>query len=165
MTELYAIICALKEWTYLLLGAEHLITVHCDHKNLTYYCTPQHLTARQVRWWNNLSRYPLQSIHVAGTKLVQADALSHRPDHTNGEEDTEEVTMLPGDLFIQIIAEDRQDQINLATQSNEFAFNITECLSKKSTLPLRSALSDWMNDDRIILYKGKAYIPADTDLR
>ena len=35
--ELYPIIYALEEWTYLLLGAEHLITVHCDHKNLTYY--------------------------------------------------------------------------------------------------------------------------------
>ena len=72
--------------------------------------------------------------------------------------------MLPSDLFIQIIAEDHRDQIKLATQSDEFASNIKECLSKKSALPLQSALSDWMDDDGIILYKGKAYIPADTDL-
>ena len=117
-----------------------------------------------MRWWNNLSRYPLQLIHVVGTKLVQADALSRRPDHTNGEEDTKEVTMLPRDLFIQIIAEDCHDQIKLATQSDEFAFNIIECLSKNSAPPLRSALSNWTNDDRIILYKRKAYVPADTDL-
>ena len=72
--------------------------------------------------------------------------------------------MLPGDLFIQIIAEDCHDQIKLATQSDEFASNIKECLSKKSAPPLQSALSDWTNNDGIILYKGKAYIPADTEL-
>ena len=43
--ELYAIIYALDKWKYLLLGAEHTLTIHCDHKNLTYYRTPQRLTA------------------------------------------------------------------------------------------------------------------------
>jgi hypothetical protein len=46
--ELYAIIYALDEWKYLLLGGEHTLTIHCDHKNLTYYRTPQRLTARQA---------------------------------------------------------------------------------------------------------------------
>jgi hypothetical protein len=48
--ELYAIIYALDEWKYLLLRGEHTLTIHCDHKNLTYYRTPQRLTARQARW-------------------------------------------------------------------------------------------------------------------
>jgi hypothetical protein len=39
--ELYAIIYALDEWKYLLLGGEHTLTIHCDHKNLTYYRMPQ----------------------------------------------------------------------------------------------------------------------------
>ena len=43
--ELYAIIYALDEWKYLLLGGEHTLTIHCNHKNLTYYQTPQQLTA------------------------------------------------------------------------------------------------------------------------
>jgi hypothetical protein len=30
--ELYAIIYALDEWKYLLLGGEHTLTIHCDHK-------------------------------------------------------------------------------------------------------------------------------------
>ena len=72
--------------------------------------------------------------------------------------------MLPGDLFIQIITEDCCDQIKLATQSDEFASNLMECLNKKSAPPLQTALSDWTNDDGIILYKGKAYIPTDADL-
>ena len=41
--KLYAIIYALQvdEWKYLLLGGEYTLTIHCDHKNLTYYRTPQ----------------------------------------------------------------------------------------------------------------------------
>ena len=69
-------IYALDEWKYLLLGGEHTLTIHCDHKNLTYYCTPQRLTARQAQWWTNLSRYNYQLIHIPGAKLIQADALS-----------------------------------------------------------------------------------------
>jgi hypothetical protein len=80
--ELYGIIYALDEWKYLLLGGEHTLTIHCDHKNLTYYRTPQRLTARQARWWTNLSRYNYQLIHIPGAKLIQADTLSRRPDHT-----------------------------------------------------------------------------------
>ena len=75
--ELYAIIYALDEWKHLLLGAEHTLTIHCDHKNLTYYKSPQRLTSRQARWWNNLSRYNFNLVHIPGTKLIQADALSH----------------------------------------------------------------------------------------
>jgi hypothetical protein len=60
---------------------------------------PQCLTARQARWWTNLSRYNYQLIHIPGAKLIQADALSRRPDHTKGEEDDELVTMLPKEQF------------------------------------------------------------------
>ena len=73
----HTIIYALEEWKYLLLGADHETVIHCDHKNLTYYCSPQQLTARQAHWWNNLSQYNLKLIHVPGSKLIQADALSH----------------------------------------------------------------------------------------
>ena len=101
------------KWTYLLLGAEHTITVNCNHKNLTYYRNPQHLTARQARWWNNLSRYNLQLIHTPGAKLIQADALSRRADHITGEEDNKNVTMLPDNLFINLVAEDLREQVKI----------------------------------------------------
>ena len=42
--ELFAIIYVLNEWKHLLLGAEHTLTIHCNHKNLTYYKMPQCLT-------------------------------------------------------------------------------------------------------------------------
>ncbi len=80
--ELYAIYYALfKEWRYLLEGADHPVTIQCDHTNLLYYREPQQLTNRQARWWNDLSRFNFTLTHIPGAKLIIADALSRRPDH------------------------------------------------------------------------------------
>jgi hypothetical protein len=120
----------------------HTLTIHCDHKNLTYYQTPQRLTARQARWWTNLSRYNYQLIHIPGAKLIQADALSRRPDHTKGEEDHKLVTMLPKEQFISLIATDLRDQIQTLSSNDDFIKGIIKCLKERSTPPLRTALSD-----------------------
>src|SRR5258705_11659114 len=125
--ELYAIIYALEEWRYILLSADQTIMVHCDHKNLTYYRSPQRLMAQQARWWNNLSRYNLKLIHVPGSKLIQADALSHCPDHISGEIDNEDIIMLPDNLFISLIAEDLKMQIKTATKSDPLMKMIQDC--------------------------------------
>jgi hypothetical protein len=163
--ELYAIIYALDEWKYLLLGGEHTLTIHCDHKNLTYYRMPQRLTARQARWWTNLSRYNYQLIHIPGAKLIQADALSRRPDHTKGEEDDELVTMLPKEQFISLIATDLRDQIQTLSSNNDFIKGRIKCLKERSTPPLRTALSNWTLDDGIILFKNKVFVPNNKDIR
>jgi hypothetical protein len=163
--ELYAIIYALDKWKYLLLGGEHTLTIHCDHKNLTYYRTPQRLTARQARWWTNLSRYNYQLIHIPGAKLIQADTLSRRPDHTKGEEDDELVTMLPKEQFISLIATDLRDQIQTLSSNDDFIKGIIKCLKERSTPPLRTALSDWTLDDGIILFKNKVFVPNNRDIR
>ena len=163
--ELYAIIYALDEWKYLLLGGEHTLTIHCNHKNLTYYQTPQRLTARQARWWTNLSRYNYQLIHIPGAKLIQADALSRCPDHTKGEDDDELVTMLPEEQFISLIAMDLRDQIKSLSSNDEFIKGIIKWLKERSTPPLQTTLSDWTLDDGIILFKNRVYVPNNRDIR
>ncbi|KAF8627679.1 hypothetical protein AX14_011342 [Amanita brunnescens Koide BX004] len=72
--------------------------------------------------------------------------------------------MLPDSLFVNLVAKDLREQVKQATQSDEFATSIIKCLAKKSPPPLRTVLSDWTNDDRIILYKGKSYIPENAEL-
>ena len=74
------------------------------------------------------SLYNYQLIHIPGTKLTQADALSHCPDHTQGEEDDELVTMLPEDLFVSLIATDLRDQIHALSSKDEFIQGIIKCL-------------------------------------
>ena len=158
------IIYALEEWKYLLLGADHETVFHCDHKNLTYYRSPQRLTARQARWWNNLSQYNLKLIHVPGSKLIQADALSRRSDHVT-EEDDETIVMLPDNMFISLIATDLRDKIASATNTDELATKIKSCLYKQLPPPMRTALSDWSYKDGLIIYRGKVYVPPDTEIR
>uniref|UniRef100_A0A0W0FAK4 Reverse transcriptase domain-containing protein n=1 Tax=Moniliophthora roreri TaxID=221103 RepID=A0A0W0FAK4_MONRR len=46
--ELFAIIRALEAWRHYLMEGPHPVTVLCDHKNLTYFCTAQKLNRRQA---------------------------------------------------------------------------------------------------------------------
>ena len=161
--ELYTIIYTLDEWKHLLLGAEHTLTIHCDHKNLTYYKSPQCLMPHQARWWNNLSQYNFNLVHIPGTKIIQADVLSCQLDHTQGQEEDELVTMLPTDLFLNLISIDLRDRIAKLTKTNTYAATIYSCIKCKAPL-LRTALTDWTLDNSLILFKNKVYVPDNLDL-
>ena len=74
----------------------HPVVIFSDHKNLTYYKNPQKLNRRQARWSLLLFQYDLELVHTPGTRMVQSDALSRRPDHIPEQDtDNEDVTMLP----------------------------------------------------------------------
>ena len=60
------------------------------------------------------AEYDLELKHLPGIKN-RADPLSRRPDHTKGEEDNDQVTALPKNLFaraIEVMALERQIQLN-----------------------------------------------------
>ena len=102
--ELLGIIRALEEWRHYIQGSGHLTIIYSDHKNLTYFRSAQKLNRRQARWSLYLSEFDIKLIHLPGTKMVQSDALSRRPDHgTNEEHDNEDITMLPTEIFIDLI--------------------------------------------------------------
>ena len=73
--------------------------------------------------------------------------------------------MLPDNMFISLIATNLRDKIALATNIDELAAKIKSCLQKQLLLPMRTALSDWSYSDGLIAYKGKVYIPTNTELR
>ena len=51
-------------------------------------------------------------VHIAGTKIVQLDTLSRRPDFTPEEDtDNKNITMLPDELFINLINMELQERI------------------------------------------------------
>ncbi|ESK80701.1 hypothetical protein Moror_9511 [Moniliophthora roreri MCA 2997] len=94
--ELLAITNALKAWEHYLLGGAHPVTVLSDHKNLTYFRTAQKLNRRQARLSLYLTQFDLRLVHVPGTKMVQSDALSRRPDLIDEEEnDNEDINSKP----------------------------------------------------------------------
>ena len=110
--ELLAVIRALQEWQHYLLGSLHEVILLSDHKNLGYFKQPQKLNPWQVRWNVTLSQYNLKLVHVPGTKMIQSDALSWWPNLCPKEDnDNENVTLLPEQMFIQSIDTDLWDLI------------------------------------------------------
>jgi len=72
--ELIAILEALIKWEDKLVG--RLFTIVTDHKALTFFKTKTHMSDRQVRWWEFLSRYQYKLVYTKGTTNKVADALS-----------------------------------------------------------------------------------------
>src|ERR1700759_2310956 len=180
--ELLAVIRAIKTWKYLLMGAAHPVIIHCDHKNLTFYKKINEVSPRQARWLSLLQEYDLRWEYVPGTKLIQADALSRRPDHVDTDEgnDDEFYVLIPPERIIARLSreyDDRimetilrstftsiADEIKSLTAKDRFASLVKANLSAGRT-PIKSVLTDWSNQDGVIRYQNKIYIPEDNDLR
>jgi RNase H-like domain found in reverse transcriptase/Integrase zinc binding domain/Chromo (CHRromatin Organisation MOdifier) domain len=168
--ELLAIIRALQEWRHYIQGSGHTTTVYSDHKNLTYYRSAQNLNRRQARWSLYLSEFDLKLVHVAGTKMIQADALSRRSDLCpNEDNDNLDVTMLPDNLFVNLIDLDLQERIASSDIMDNDAAEALRLLLETGPSTLRSDLGDWTTSDfmgkPILFYKGKNYIPQNQELR
>ena len=101
--ELLAIIYALKTFRYLLLGAQKQFIIRCDHKNLTYFKSPQKISTRQARWNELLQDYNFKLIHFPGKSNTIADLLSRRTDFEGGVNSNYNVTLLPDSLFARKI--------------------------------------------------------------
>ena len=93
--ELLGVIRALEEWRHYLQGSQFPTVVLSDHKNLTYFRTAQKLNRRQARWSVFLSDFDLKLIHVPGSKMIQSDSLSRRPDYVLEDNDNEDMILLP----------------------------------------------------------------------
>ena len=63
--ETLAVLEALMKWEDKLLGRK--FTVVTDHKGLEYFKMQPNLLPRQTRWWEYLSRFNYNTIHVDGT--------------------------------------------------------------------------------------------------
>jgi hypothetical protein len=97
--ELLAVLRGLEHWRHLLIGSPHDITVFTDHKNLEYYRHPHRINRRVARYIPRLADYHYRLVHKPGAQN-HADALSRRPDHTKGEEDNTDITVLHPETFV-----------------------------------------------------------------
>ena len=177
--ELLAVIRALETWKYLLMGSPHPIHIHCDHKNLGFYKKTNKVTPRQARWLTFLQDYNLLWEYVPGSKLIQADALSRRPDHIDDNEDNDDeyYVLIPPERIISRILRQTHEELCLratftdlateikeATAKDRFATLVKDALAAGKT-PIKSNVSDWNMTDGIYCYQHKVYIPDNTKLR
>ena len=156
--ELLAIIHALDHWCHYLQGTEHPITLPTDHKNLTYFHQPQKLSCRQVYWMMFLQDFDLHSLHVPGSAIGPADALSCLPDPDTSSDNTN-VTLLPPDLFIRTIDVALLDKITSSSSTDPLVLNALRNLSNNSPLFPRSSISDWHFTNSQLYFKNHLYIP------
>src|SRR5271168_2847860 len=58
-----------------------------------------------------LSEFDVKLIHMPGTKMIQSDALSRRPDHgEENKQDNEDLIMLPEGLFLNLLDHEFDDE-------------------------------------------------------
>ena len=79
--ELLAIITAFEQWWHYLDGAQHKITIYCDHCNLQYFTSSRVLNRRQARWSLFLAEFDFVITYRPGTQQGKADALSRQSEY------------------------------------------------------------------------------------
>lgn len=79
--ELLAIIDCFKAWRHHLVGAQHKVTVLCDHRNLAFFRDKVALSQRHARWAQLLADYDFVIEYRLGALNGRADALSRRPNY------------------------------------------------------------------------------------
>jgi hypothetical protein len=99
--KLLAIVNALDHWRLYLTGSPHKIIIYSDHQNLLYWKEPHKISRRVAREVLMLSEYNFEICHIKGTANQQADALSRGPDYGQGQNDNQDVTVLPKQIFIR----------------------------------------------------------------
>ena len=86
----------------------------------------------------------MKLVHIAGTKIVQSDALSRRPDLTPDEDtDNENITMLPDELFVNLIDTELQEQILTCEKLDSDAMEALKVLLEDGPMTIRNQLPDW----------------------
>jgi transposase InsO family protein len=174
--EMLAIIRALEEWRHYLEGAKHPIEILTDHKNLEYFRVAQKLNRRQARWSLYLSRFDFTLQHRPGKSMGKPDALSRRADHGSGTNDNSNLTLLGPELFRvhalsglgiageeKAIATDIRRSLRNGDLEEPVAKAAKELRADKTRGTVRSA--EWTEEQELLLFRGKIYVPKDRDLR
>ena len=140
-----------------------------DHKNLTYYREARKLNRRQAQKWSlYLSEFDIKLVHTPEHKMVQSDALSRRLDFIPEKDtDNEDVTMLPDNLFIQLLDIELQRRIANTYDHDEEVAKALSTMMEQGPHAICRELGDWMIKKfegwDLVFFKGKNYIPQDDD--
>ena len=164
--ELLAIIRALKMWRHYLHGSPFPVQVFTDHKNLTFFRSPQHLNRHHARWLLDLADFDLRLTHIPGSQLTGPDALSRHPDLLPASDsDNDNVTLLPPSLFVHVIDSALSSRIACSSSSDPLVLQALQSMNGSIPPAFHSRLLDWQYADGVLTYKGRVFVPPTGDLR
>jgi hypothetical protein len=174
--EMLAIIRGLEEWRHYLEGAHHPVEIWTDHKNLEYFCIAQKLNRCQARWSLYLSRFNFTLHHKPGRSMGKPDALSRQVDHSSGQGDNNNLTLLSPELFriyalssVRLEGDERnilrevRCSLHEDTQEESVAKAARELRKDKGRRTVKSA--EWSESEGLLIFRGKIYVPKDRELR
>ena len=104
--ELLAVLKALEHWRPHVAATDIPVTILTDHTNLTFWKIPRKLNRRVARWFATLQDYNLVFKHVPGKLHAAPNLLSRPPGADHGEEDNQNVTLIPPESFIRVMRDD-----------------------------------------------------------
>jgi hypothetical protein len=169
--EMLAIIRALEDWRHYLEGLPTSFDIISDHRNLQYWRTAQNLTRRQARWSLYLSRFDFLLTHKPGSSNTQADPLSRLSSLAISDaDDNLEQIVLPPKHFAHAALhtlnhDPLENDIRSATNYDHDVILALKSLKRHAPPQLRADLSDWEEQDGLVYFKDRVYIPKDSDLR
>ena len=173
--EMLAIICALEEWRHFLEGAQHLVEIWTDHKNLEYFIMAKKLNRRQARWSLYLACFDFRLIHCPGRSMGKPDALSQRPDHGKGASNNRDVVLLQPELFairalegvqLEGLERDILREIRQGNQKGNQEEPVTKAVRELwQALGKMVHSTEWSEDGRVLWFRDKIYVPRNTDLQ
>src|SRR5882757_5880955 len=126
-----------------------------DHANLQYFKELQKVNRQQARWFTQLADYNFTIHHIPRNKNTRADTLSRHADYYQGENNNENITLLPEHLFCAVLEGGSGDLIGAIAiaQHHLKAFKI---LNKGQ---------DWSKDPKGIVRKwNKIFVPNDNEI-
>ena len=107
------------------LGAQEMVQIQTNHKNLQYFRKPQKLTGQQARWITLMQDYNYMFEYIPREMNIVADLLSRQQDLNKGVS-TEKQIMLSNSLFhIHKISPHADNNDSLLTQKIFLKDNIT----------------------------------------
>ena len=169
------------------MGGPYAVRILTNHKNLTYFRSLQKLNRRQARWHLFLSQFNYVLHHCPGSQLVQADTLTRTTHPTHTKDDNVDLILLTDDkfakgasplltrqLFINALDELESvalddtvfDQIRQFNEDDSFAKTVRLALSDKAyPIPGRLDRELWDDNDGLLTYDSRVYIPSNLILR
>jgi len=173
--EMLAIIRALEEWRHFVEGARHNVEIWTDHRNLEYFMSAKKLNRRQARWSLYLSRFDFNLHHRPGRTMGKPDALSRRPDHGNGSGDNDDVVLLKPELFairalegLAVEGEEKEivQEIRKKNRTGEVEMQVAAAVKGLKGGNRRTMVgSEWREENGLILFRNRIYVPRDAELR
>jgi hypothetical protein len=121
-----------------------------------------------AQWTLYLSEFYIKLVHIPGKKNIQADSLLQRPDLCPQGTDNKDVIVLLEHLFVNLINMELQKKIANAKNMDYDAAEAIKELLKQGPREAKKNLMDWemkeFEEENILFYKGKNYVPIDAEL-